>query len=62
MGFMMVMLGLLAEIVVRTYHESQGKKTYRVLKEISRDATETAHAAANAQAATKAKTATFASG
>lgn len=35
MGFMMVMLGLLAEIVVRTYHESQGKKTYRVLKEIS---------------------------
>jgi glycosyltransferase involved in cell wall biosynthesis len=34
LGFMMVMLGLLAEVMVRTYHESQGKPTYRVAKEI----------------------------
>lgn len=35
LGFMMVMLGVLAEVLVRTYHESQGKLTYRVQREIS---------------------------
>ncbi|MBW2731157.1 MAG: glycosyltransferase family 2 protein [Deltaproteobacteria bacterium] len=34
LGFMMVMLGLLAEVMVRTYHESQGKFTYRIAQEI----------------------------
>ena len=35
LGFMMVMLGVLAEVIIRTYHESQGKPTYRVAKELS---------------------------
>ena len=30
MGFQFLMLGLLAEIAIRTYHESQGKTTYTV--------------------------------
>ena len=34
LGFMNVMLGLLAEVMVRTYHESQGKFTYRIAEEI----------------------------
>ncbi|MFH1131658.1 MAG: glycosyltransferase family 2 protein [Pseudomonadota bacterium] len=34
LGFMMVMLGVLAEVIVRTYHESQGKKTYRIQQEL----------------------------
>jgi glycosyltransferase involved in cell wall biosynthesis len=34
LGFMMVMLGLLAEVMVRTYHESQGKFTYRIAQEL----------------------------
>lgn len=34
LGFMNVMLGVLAEVMVRTYHESQGKFTYRVAEEL----------------------------
>jgi glycosyltransferase involved in cell wall biosynthesis len=30
MGFQVIMIGLLAELVMRTYHESQGKRTYVV--------------------------------
>jgi hypothetical protein len=30
MGFQSVMMGLIAEMVVRTYHESQAKPTYAV--------------------------------
>lgn len=30
LGFMMVMLGVLAEVMIRTYHESSGRLTYRV--------------------------------
>jgi hypothetical protein len=29
-GFNLILLGLLAELIVRTYHESQSKPTYRV--------------------------------
>lgn len=42
LGFMMVMLGLLAEVMVRTYHESQGKFTYRVARELGGDEEEAA--------------------
>jgi glycosyltransferase involved in cell wall biosynthesis len=35
LGFMLVMLGVLAEVIIRTYHESQGKSTYRIASEIS---------------------------
>ena len=34
LGFMLVMLGVLAEVIIRTYHESQGKATYRVAAEL----------------------------
>jgi dolichol-phosphate mannosyltransferase len=34
-GFMSVMLGLLAEIMVRTYFESQGRTSYSVRKLIN---------------------------
>jgi glycosyltransferase involved in cell wall biosynthesis len=34
MGFQSVMMGLIAELLVRTYHESQGKPTYTVRKVI----------------------------
>jgi glycosyltransferase involved in cell wall biosynthesis len=34
MGFQSVMMGLIAELLVRTYHESQGKRTYTVRKVI----------------------------
>jgi hypothetical protein len=30
MGVMFVLLGLIAEIIIRTYHESQGKPIYAV--------------------------------
>jgi len=30
LGFQMIMIGLLAEVIIRTYHEAQGKKTYHV--------------------------------
>lgn len=32
MGFQSILMGLIAELLVRTYHESQGKKTYTVRK------------------------------
>jgi glycosyltransferase involved in cell wall biosynthesis len=34
MGFQSIMMGLIAELLVRTYHESQGKRTYTVRKVI----------------------------
>jgi glycosyltransferase involved in cell wall biosynthesis len=34
MGFQSIMMGLIAELLVRTYHESQGKPTYTVRKVI----------------------------
>ena len=30
MGFQAILMGLIAELLVRTYHESQGKPTYTV--------------------------------
>jgi hypothetical protein len=30
LGFMVILMGLLAELMVRTYHEAQGKATYTV--------------------------------
>jgi glycosyltransferase involved in cell wall biosynthesis len=33
LGVQFIMIGLLAEILIRTYHESQGKKTY-IIKEV----------------------------
>jgi hypothetical protein len=30
MGVMFVLLGLIAEIIIRTYHESQGKPIYAI--------------------------------
>ena len=35
MGFQSVMMGLIAELLTRTYHESQGKSIYNVRKVIS---------------------------
>ncbi len=35
MGFQSILLGLIAELLVRTYHESQGKPTYTVRKVIN---------------------------
>mgnify|MGYP000193386760 CR=1 FL=1 len=35
--YMLVMLGVLAEVIIRTYHESQGKSTYRVAEELAAD-------------------------
>jgi glycosyltransferase involved in cell wall biosynthesis len=32
MGFQSILMGLIAELLVRTYHESQGKRTYTVRK------------------------------
>jgi glycosyltransferase involved in cell wall biosynthesis len=34
MGFQAILMGLLAELLARTYHESQAKPTYKVLKVI----------------------------
>ncbi len=34
-GILLIMMGLLAEILVRTYHESQGKTTYTVKEKIN---------------------------
>ncbi len=34
MGFQSILMGLIAELLVRTYHESQGKPTYTIRKEI----------------------------
>ena len=30
LGFQSILMGLIAELLVRTYHESQGKPTYTV--------------------------------
>lgn len=35
MGFMSMLMGLIAELVVRTYHESQNKSTYSVSKTVN---------------------------
>lgn len=35
MGFQSILMGLIAELQVRTYHESQGKPTYTVRKKIN---------------------------
>ncbi len=37
MGFQSILMGLIAELLVRTYHESQGKPTYTVRKVINLD-------------------------
>jgi glycosyltransferase involved in cell wall biosynthesis len=40
MGFQSIMMGLIAELLVRTYHESQGKRTYiirKIIKETSHE-------------------------
>lgn len=34
MGFLFIMLGLIAELVMRTYHESQGKTIYRIKEKV----------------------------
>ncbi len=36
-GFQSILMGLIAELLVRTYHESQDKPTYTVLKKINFD-------------------------
>ena len=35
MGFQAILMGLIAELQVRTYHESQDKRTYTVRKTIN---------------------------
>jgi glycosyltransferase involved in cell wall biosynthesis len=35
LGFQSILMGLIAEMLVRTYHESQGKRTYTVRKTIN---------------------------
>ena len=35
MGFQSILMGLIAELLVRTYHESQGKRTYTVRRQIN---------------------------
>jgi len=37
MGFQSAMMGLIAELLARTYHESQGKPTYTVRRIIETD-------------------------
>ena len=37
LGFQSILMGLIAELLVRTYHESQGKTTYTVRKTINVD-------------------------
>ena len=37
MGFMSMLLGLIAELSVRTYHESQNKSTYTILRTVNID-------------------------
>ncbi len=32
LGFQSILMGLIAELLVRTYHESQDKPTYTILK------------------------------
>jgi len=35
MGFQSILMGLIAELLVRTYHESQGKTTYTIRKALN---------------------------
>jgi hypothetical protein len=42
MGFQSILMGLLAELVMRTYHESQGKRTYVVRRVIGHTPTDAA--------------------
>jgi len=35
LGFQLIMMGLLAEMLTRSYYESQGKRTYTVKKLIN---------------------------
>jgi glycosyltransferase involved in cell wall biosynthesis len=35
MGFLSVLMGLIAEMVIRTYHEAQGRKTYTIREKIN---------------------------
>ncbi|HXG65312.1 MAG TPA: glycosyltransferase, partial [Blastocatellia bacterium] len=37
MGVQFIFMGLLAEMIVRTYHESQGKPTYMIRERINLD-------------------------
>ncbi len=37
LGFQSILMGLIAELLVRTYHESQGKPTYTVKQVINLD-------------------------
>ena len=39
MGFQSIMMGLIAELLVRTYHESQGKRTYTIRRVINHHTT-----------------------
>ena len=45
-GLMMIFMGLQAELLVRTYHESQGKPTYLVRETRNLDVAETTEDAA----------------
>jgi len=35
MGVLMILLGVLAELIVRTYYESQGKTTFTVRERVN---------------------------
>jgi len=35
MGFQSILMGLIAELLARTYHESQGKPTYTIRKVVN---------------------------
>jgi hypothetical protein len=37
LGFLSILMGLLAELVIRTYYESQGRTTYRIAARPPRD-------------------------
>ena len=37
MGFQSILMGLIAELLVRTYHEAQDKPTYSIRKIINED-------------------------
>jgi len=42
LGFMSILLGLIAELLMRTYYESQNKRTYDVREIIAPDSAKTA--------------------
>ena len=35
LGFQSILMGLIAELLMRTYHESQGKPTYTIRKTVN---------------------------